>query len=507
MMTDAANGARKIVIVGGGTAGWMAAAVLGRVLKGRYGSVELVESAEIGTVGVGEATIPPIQFLNHMLGIDEVDFIRQTQATFKLGIEFRNWTRLDHSYFHPFGPHGHGIEAVSFHHYWLRQRAMGDTTPIEDYSPATVAAYKGKFQIPAPDARPPLVSYAYHFDAGLYAQYLRAHAERHGVKRTEGKIIRVEQRGEDGFIDHLLLENGTRVAGDLFIDCSGFRALLIGQTLQTSYEEWSRWLPCDRALAVPCEGVEEITPYTRSTAREAGWQWRIPLQHRIGNGYVYSSNFLNDDEAASTLLANLDGKPQADPRLLRFTAGRRRQSWSKNCVSLGLASGFMEPLESTSIHLVQSGLFRLLSLLPRAGYEQAAVDEYNRLTNLEYEQIRDFLVLHYHAVERDDTPLWNYCRTMSIPDSLAHKIELFRERGRIARFDDQLFVEPSWLAVFLGQGVTPRSYDPIADVLPEDEVKARLARIREAVRRMADAMPTHRAFIERHCRADRPVAA
>ncbi|WP_252181104.1 tryptophan halogenase family protein [Azospirillum sp. B4] len=500
---------RKIVIVGGGTAGWMAAAVLARVLKGRYGAIELVESEEIGIVGVGEATIPPIQFLNHMLGIDEIDFVRKTQATFKLGIEFVNWTRLNHRYFHPFGPHGHTIDAVSFHHYWLRQRERGDTSDIGDYSPSTVAARQGKFQPTAPDARPgtPTIAYAYHFDAALYARYLRDLAERSGVKRTEGKIVEVARRATDGFIESLLLENGTRVTGDLFIDCSGFRGLLIGQTLKAEYEDWSHWLPCDRAMAVPCEGVAELTPYTRSTARAAGWQWRIPLQHRIGNGYVYCSRFISDDEAAATLLANLDGKPLADPRPLRFTTGRRRNSWTKNCVALGLAAGFMEPLESTSIHLVQSGLFRMVSLLPRDGFEQATVDEYNRLTNIEYEQIRDFLVLHYHAVERDDSPLWNHCRTMEIPDALRHKMDLFRARGRVARFDDQLFVEPSWLAVFLGQGVWPRSYDPVADVLPDAEVAARLARIRQAIRHMADGMPTHRDFINRHCRADRPVAA
>jgi tryptophan halogenase len=495
---------RKFVVVGGGTAGWMAAAVLVQGMKGRVGSVELIESDEIGTVGVGEATIPPIQFLNSLLGIDEYDFIRKTQATFKLGIQFRDWGKLGKEYFHPFGPHGVAIDGVSFHNYWLRLREKGEGGSIDDYSLANVAARLGRFAVPPKELPPgvPGLGYAYHFDAGLYARYLRAYAEARGVKRTEGKIVEVKLRAEDGFVEAVELEGGRRVESDVFVDCSGFRGLLIEGALKTGYEDWSHWLPCDRAMAVPCESVAPITPYTRSTARTAGWQWRIPLQHRIGNGYVYSSGFIGDDEAASTLLANLDGKATADPRPLRFTAGRRKKCWNKNVVALGLASGFMEPLESTSIHLIQTGAFRLLSLLPLGGHDPAAVDEFNRLTQIEYEQIRDFLILHYHATERTDAPLWDYCRNMAIPDSLRHKIDLFRNRAKIARFDDQLFAEPSWLTVFLGQGITPRDYDRLADVPAYADVASKVRGIGESIHRLASRLPTHDQFIAAACKAE-----
>jgi tryptophan halogenase len=500
---------RKIVIVGGGTAGWMAAATLAHALKGSFGSVQLIESAEIGTVGVGEATIPPIQFFNHLLGIDERDFIRKTQATFKLGIEFRDWTRLDHRYFHPFGPHGVDIDAVSFHHYWLKLKALGEGGEIGDYSLTTVASAMNRYQRAPRDLKPgvPPLAYAFHFDAALYGQYLRTYAEARGVQRVEGKIVDVKLREGDGFIESVVLDDGRTVGGDFFIDCSGFRALLIGKALGVGFEDWSHWLPCDRAFAVPCEGVPVITTYTRSTARTAGWQWRIALQHRIGNGYVYSSKFISDDEAAATLMANLDGPAPGEPRQLRFTAGRRDKTWHKNCLALGLAAGFLEPLESTTIHMVQSALFRLLALMPVDDHDQTTLDEFNRLAAIEYEQVRDFIILHYKAVERDDTPFWNYCRTMEIPDELRHKIELFRSRGRVARFDGQLFVDPSWVAVFLGQGVEPQHYDPLADVLDLDETRRRLKKMREDIREAAMAMPTHREFIERHCRADPPSAA
>ena len=495
---------KKFVVVGGGTAGWMAAAVLVQGMKGRVGSVELIESDEIGTVGVGEATIPPIQILNSLLGIDEYEFIRKTQATFKLGIQFRDWGKLNHKYFHPFGPHGTVIDGVAFHNYWLRLRQRGEGGHIDDYSLATIAARLGRFAVPPKELPPgvPGLNYAYHFDAGLYAKYLRSYAEARGVKRTEGKITEVKLRGEDGFVEAVALDGGRRVEGDVFVDCSGFRGLLIEGALKTGYEDWSHWLPCDRAMAVPCESVSPITPYTRSTARTAGWQWRIPLQHRIGNGYVYSSGFISDDEAASTLLANLDGKALADPRPLRFTTGRRKKTWNKNVVALGLAGGFMEPLESTSIHLIQTGAFRLLSLLPLGGHDPVAVEEFNRLSQIEYEQIRDFLILHYHATERTDAPLWDYCRNMSIPDTLRHKIELFRSRAKIARYDDQLFVEPSWLTVFLGQGITPRDYDHLADVPAYADVSANLHGIGQSVHRLAARLPTHEQFIAAACKAE-----
>lgn len=493
---------RTFVIVGGGTAGWMAAATLSHALKGK-GKVRLVESEEIGTVGVGEGTIPPIQFFNRLLGINEREFVQATQATFKLGVQFRNWGRLGHEYFHPFGNHGENLDAVSFHHFWLRLRAHGDTSRIDDYSLSTVAARECKFATPPKTLPPgaPVLGYAYHFDAGLYARFLRAYSEARGVERIEGKIVSVKQRPTDGFIEAVELEGERRVDGDFFIDCSGFRGLLIEQTLKAGYEDWSHWLPCNRALAVPCESVSPLTPYTRSTAHTAGWQWRIPLQHRIGNGHVYCSDYISDDEATAQLLGNLDGKALADPRPLRFVTGRRKQSWSKNCIALGLAAGFMEPLESTSIHMVNSGIFRLLSLMPLNEFDQATADEYNRLTQIEYEQIRDFIILHYKATERDDTPFWRYCRDMPVPDTLAHKIELFRSRARMARYDDQLFIEPSWLAVFMGQGIMPQTYDPLADVTPLGEVRQKLDDYKTLMSRVVSGMPSHEAFIERNCKA------
>jgi tryptophan halogenase len=492
---------RRFVIIGGGSAGWIAAACLAHALKGQ-GRVTLVESDEIGTVGVGEATIPPIQFLNSLLGINEREFVQATQATFKLGIQFRDWTHLGHQYVHPFGPHGRTIDAVAFHNYWLRLRAQGDTTELGDYSLATVALEAGKFAVPPPNLPPEAVlAYAYHFDAGLYARYLRTYAEARGVQRIEGRVVEVKQRAEDGFITGVELGGGRVVEGDFFIDCSGFRGLLIEQTLKSGFEDWSHWLPCDRALAVPCESVSDITPYTRSTARTAGWQWRIPLQHRIGNGHVYCSAHMSDDEAARILMANLDGKALADPRPLRFVAGRRRRAWVKNCVALGLAAGFMEPLESTSIHLVQTGVFRLLSLLPVDERDEASADEFNRLTQDEWEQIRDFIILHYTANARTDSAFWIQCREMALPDALAHKIELFRNRGRVARYDGQLFMEPSWVAVFMGQGVWPKAYDPLADLVDPDELRRTLAHIRDFNRQVVSGMPTHERFIAANCKA------
>jgi tryptophan halogenase len=494
---------RRVVIVGGGTAGWMTAAALAQAFKGSLESIRLVESEEIGTVGVGEATIPPIRRFNARLGIDENDFLRNTQGSFKLGIEFVDWLRPGHSYIHPFGRYGADLDNVSFIHFWMRQHLAGDPTHIDDYCLAIAAARGGKFT--RPDARADGVmstlGYAFHFDASLYARYLRGYAERRGVLRTEGRVAEVKLRGEDGFVEAVIMEGGLRIEGDLFIDCSGFRGLLIEEALHTGYADWSQWLPCNRALAMPSAHVGPPPPYTRSTARAAGWQWRIPLQHRVGNGYVYCSEFASDDEAAQTLRGNLEGAALADPRPLRFTAGMRRRFWHRNVVALGLAGGFLEPLESTSIHLIQSGISKLLTLFPDRHCDPLLSDEFNRQSTAQYEWIRDFLVAHYFLTERNDTPFWNYCRNMQIPDSLRGKLDLFRNRALVFRVDDELFLEPSWIAVLMGQGITPVAYDPLADATDAETLARGLRNMRETVRRTADSLPTHAEFIARHCRA------
>jgi tryptophan 7-halogenase len=494
---------RKIVIVGGGTAGWMAAAALSAVLPRDQCEIVLVESEEIGTVGVGEATIPIIAVFNRLLGLDENDFVRKTQGTFKLGIQFVNWARQDHTYFHPFGRYGGDFGAVPFHQHWLRLRALGEDTRLDDYCLSAAAANRGRFDRPQLGSNSvySTYNYAYHFDASLYARYLRGYAERRGVKRIEGKIVDVRLRTDDGFIESVALERGDRISGELFLDCSGFRGLLIEQTLHAGYKDWTHWLPCDRAVAVPCENAAELWSYTRSTAREGGWQWRIPLQHRIGNGYVYASKAISDERAAETLLANLDGKPRTSPRFLKFTAGRRKMAWIRNCVALGLAAGFLEPLESTSIHLVQTGITKLLTFFPDRDFDAAGIDEYNRLVAFEYERIRDFLILHYKTTEREDTEFWSYCRHMPIPDTLRHKIELFGRHGRLALEPNELFREASWLAVLTGQGIVPERYDPLADVTDLIVARDALATIRSAVHETASRMPDHKGYIARHCSA------
>jgi tryptophan halogenase len=499
---------RRVAIVGGGSAGWMAAAALANTLRGAC-QVALVESEEIGIVGVGEATIPPIKLFNQTLGIDEADFLRFTHGSFKLGIQFVDWARMGHAYFHPFGPIGVEFDAVPLHQYWLRERARGDTTPLDDYSMAWAMASRGRFEPPSTDRRrvQSTFDYAYHFDASLYGRYLRAYAEERGVVRHEGKVVDVVLRGEDGFIERLRLDDGREIEADLFIDCSGFRGLLIEQALGTGYEEWTHWLPCDRAMAVPCAPGGLFTPYTRSTARAAGWQWRIPLQHRIGNGYVYSSAHVSDDAAAATLLANLDGEPLADPRPLRFTTGRRKLFWNRNCVAIGLAAGFMEPLESTSIHLVQTAVTRLLALWPDRDFHPLNAREFNRITGDEYGWIRDFLILHYNLTERDDAELWRYCRAMEVPESLQYKIDQFRAYGRLVSPGFELFQNPSWLAVHIGQCNWPERYDPLVDERDSVDAAARLGEIRRAVAGAAEAMPGHASYVQRTCATPRAQGA
>ncbi len=492
---------RSIVIVGGGTAGWMTAAALANALQGSC-RIVLVESEEIGSIGVGEAMIPPIKYFNRLLGIDENALLAATQGTFKLGIEFVNWTRPQQRYFHPFGQFGAEFDTVPLYHYWLRERERGDETPLQDYALAWVAARAGKFDLPSADSRQVQSSldYAYHFDASLYARFLRTYAEQRGVQRSEGKVVDVTLRDDDGFIQSVTLDGGAVIEGDLFVDCSGFRGLLIESALKTGYDDWSRWLPCDRAVAVACTHRSEWTPYTRSTAHAAGWQWRIPLQHRMGNGHVYCSQFISDDEAAATLLANLEGEPLGSPRQLRFTTGRRNESWSRNCVAIGLSAGFMEPLESTSIHLIQTAVTRLLALFPDRDFDPYAAREYNRLTQIEYERIRDFLILHYHAVQRDE-PLWRQTASMAIPDTLQYKIEQFRRYGRLVAENMELFQNANWLAVLVGQEVWPRRYHPLTDMRSQVDAAGRLRGMRQLIGEAVKTMPTHRQYIERHCRA------
>jgi tryptophan 7-halogenase len=494
---------KDIVIVGGGSAGWMTAAALSSLMGPDKLSITLVESDEIGIIGVGEATIPDIINFNKLLGIDEADFIRETNATMKLGIEFIDWGRKGDRYIHPFSSHGVDMNGFDFHQFWLHSRAHGNPHPIDDYSLCAVAARHNKFVHPDPNPRSirSHIRYAYHFDASLYARYLRAYAEKRGVRRVEGKIDTVVQAPETGHIAELKLDNGRSVTGEFFFDCSGFRSLLLGQTLGVPFVDWSHWLPCNSAQAVPSRHNGPLLPYTRATAKASGWQWRIPTQTRTGNGHIYCRDFISDDEAASVLLAGLDGEALASPRIIRFTAGHRETLWSKNCIAIGLSGGFLEPLESTSIYLIQEGISRFISLFPNASLQEVFRTEYNRHMRTEFEQVRDFIILHYAATERNDSPFWDYCRNMSIPDSLTHKIELFREGGKSFRNNDELFSRPSWVAVFLGQNILPRAFDPVVASLPPAEVQASVESMRIAMIDAARQMPTHEDFLSRYRKA------
>jgi len=494
---------RSVVIVGGGTAGWMAAAVLSRAM-GESLDIQVVESDAIGTIGVGESTIPQIRNVNQFLGIDEDAMLRATNATFKLAIQFNDWVRPGHSYLHAFGDVGLPLGPLPFQHYWLRQRAaQAGGEELAAYSLNATAAKACRMARIEKVGTGPLagMKYAFQFDAGLYGRMLRTYSEQRGVKRREGRIVDVRLRGEDGFIEAIALESGASIAGDLFIDCSGFRGLLIEGALESGFEDWREWLPCDRAFAVGSVPSSPMRPYTQANARPAGWQWRIPLQHRTGNGHVYCSEFMSDDQAAAILLGSLDGAALADPRPLRFTAGVRRRIWSRNCVAIGLAAGFLEPLESTAIHLIQSGISRLLSLFPDRGFDPAVIDEYNRNVRKEYEQVRDFLVLHYRTTERRDTPFWQRCAALSPPEALRHKMELFTATGQIFREAEEIFTEQSWLQVMVGQGILPRRHHPLADNLPQEKLDEFLGGIRALIGNAVEKMSTHEHFIAEHCAA------
>jgi tryptophan halogenase len=485
-----------IVIAGGGTAGWTAAAILARFL-GNRATITLVESDAIGTVGVGEATIPQIHNLIIGLGLDQAEFLRRTNATFKLGIEFSDWLRPGHRYIHSFGQVGRGVGLIPFRQLWLRGQRLGVAGDYGDYSYNVAATRLGRFSTTdGRDGKPTELAYAYHFDAALFAAMLRDYAEEKGVRRVEGLIEKVERDGETGDIRTLRLDRDREIAGSFFIDCTGFRSLLLGDALGVPFADWRRFLPCDTALAVPSETRPEVRPYTQSMAHPAGWQWRIPLQHRTGNGHVFCSDFMSVDEASTLLLANVEGKPLADPRPIRFTSGHRQDFWSHNCVALGLAAGFMEPLESTSIHLVQSGLGRLLTLLSGDLSNVAtARDTFNRLSVIEWQRIRDFIVLHYVANDRTGEPFWDHCRAIELPATLAEKIALFREAGAFVREEDELFLDDSWGQVMLGQGIMPQSWSPLADNVPGKDVGPFLDTLAKSYRTKAETLPSHRDFV------------
>ena len=490
----------RIVIVGGGTAGWMTAAGLASMLGCAGLEITLVESEAIGIVGVGEATLPHIRQFNQTIGVDEAEFMAATSATFKLGIEFVDWARKGDSYIHPFGDFGLPNEGVAFHQYWRKFAGDEPVGPLDEYSLPVVASRLGRFEPPSEDPRSVLSTYryAYQFDALQYAPFMRRHAEARGVTRIEGKVVSVEQHAERGDIASITLEDGQKIDGDLFIDCTGFFGLLIEQTLKAGYDSWTEWLPCDRAIAVPCASSGPLLPYTRATADTAGWRWRIPLQHRTGNGYVYSSGFTDDETAHAALVDNLEGEPLAEARLLKFVTGKRRKLWHRNCIAIGLAGGFLEPLESTSIYLIQEGITKLLELFPvHAGFAIER-DEYNRRMDLEFERIRDFLILHYHATERDDSGFWDHMRTMDVPDSLKEKLELFKAHGHVARYDHGLFLVPSWVAVLIGQRVMPEGYDGRVDRIPDAEVRRHLLGLKAHMHKAASALTAHQDYIMSH---------
>ena len=492
-----------IVIVGGGTAGWMSAAALVSSVDSRQCRVTLIESEAIGSVGVGEATLPQIKDFNDHVGILESDMMQKTNATFKLGIEFKDWGHAGASYIHPFGTFGKQKRGIGFLHQWVRARQQAQVDDIERYSYAIQACRNARFDFPVTDEEElnSTYAYAYHFDASLYARFLRQFAEPRGMKRIEGRIVGVDRHPGSGDIRSVRLESGATISGDYFIDCSGFHSLLLGKTLEVPFEDWSKWLVCDRAAAVACDRTEPVIPYTRSTAKAAGWQWRIPLQHRTGNGYVYCSDYISDDEACASLLGDLDAAAQGEPRILRFRAGRRERSWQGNCIGVGLSSGFLEPLESTSIYLIQVAILNLVRLFPDRNPDPALIEEFNRMVDYEYDRVRDFLILHYHLNRRDDSELWRYCRNMAVPDSLIQKMNMFRHRGYIDVYRYGLFAPPSWIAVFLGQGLVPQAYEPVADNVPIGTSLEEMRRLASAIEERVRVMPDHGQFLADYCPA------
>ena len=487
---------KRIVIAGGGTAGWMVAAALSKTL-GKILDIKLIESDEIGTVGVGEATIPSLLTFHSLLDIDEREFMAATQATFKLGIQFENWRNVNQDYFHSFGLTGKDHWTAGFQHFWMKGRERQLAADYGDYCLELKAAQQGRFaHLPRGG-----MSYAFHLDATLYARYLRKFSEGLGVQRLEGKIVEVKTDVLSGDIRSLRLDSGAEIEGDLFIDCTGFRGLLIGDAMKVAFEDWSHWLYNDSAVAVQTASVGNAVPYTRSIAHGWGWQWRIPLQHRVGNGLAYCSRHIDDEQARQTLLAHVQGQALTQPRVIKFRPGQRRQTWSGNCVAIGLASGFLEPLESTSIHLIQRGIIRLMQLFPAAGICSADIDEFNQQTRADIEHIRDFIILHYHVTNRQDTPYWQACRGMDIPASLRHRIDLFRETGRVFRVPGELFAENSWIQVMLGQGVMPRQHHQVADLMGDAELARFLDGIGSSVDKAVRQLPTHQAYVEKYCGA------
>ncbi len=498
----ASNNINHVVIVGGGSAGWMTAAMLAKLFTDKF-SITLIESDDIGTIGVGEATIPPIKTFNDVLGIDESQFMVTTQATFKLGIQFENWGKLGDSYMHAFGNIGRDIGLTPFHQFFLKEQQKDANLCLWDYSFNYQTAKQNKFIKMAKIEATPLqgIAYAYHFDASSYATYLKTYSQQLGVKRIEGKVTTTKVNAKNGFVESVTLQSGQTICGDLFIDCSGFQGLLIEQALKTGFDDWSHYLPCDRAIAVQTENSDIVRPYTRSIAHDAGWQWQIPLQHRTGNGHVYCSKFIDDEQALATLLANVEGKLLTKPKFIKFTTGKRKKLWNKNCVAIGLSSGFLEPLESTSLHLIQSSIVRLIKLFPDLNFNQADIDEYNMQADREFIQVRDFIILHYKATQRNDSQFWQHCQNMPIPDSLQHKIELFKSQGRIFRTQDDLFSEAAWLQVLLGQNIKPESYHPIADQLTDQQVQKYLSDLKTIFTNHASKIPSHQAFIGEYCPA------